>query len=740
MATILVSNRLPVTIRASADGVTLTDSHGGLATGLRGIHRGGDGVWIGWPGPIHQLASDVLPSVDRELADRGYVPVHLTREEIRGFYHGFSNEVLWPLFHYLIQQVPLAPRHWEEYERVNLRFAEVVARHCGPHDEVWIHDYQLMRLPALLRRLRPSLRIGFFLHIPFPAYEVFRILPMRRQLLEGLLGADLIGFHIRSYAQHFTASVSRLLGVPLSDAGRFEYEGRTPVVGVFPMGIDMARFEGVDAGSPFSADRGPMVSARSGKILVGIDRLDYTKGIPRRLLAFEHLLRTPPELRERVTLVQVAVPSRTGVRAYRRFRRRVDAMVGRINGTFGTPGWTPVRYLYRGFNQSELVGLFRSADVMLVTPVRDGMNLVAKEFIASRIDGDGVLVLSEFTGAAEELAEAVEVNPFDIAESAEVYASALAMSRQERRARMLALRARIRANPVEQWSDRFLTRLRTLPRLSGAQGNNFVSAEQVSRLTARMRGAPGLVLALDYDGTLAPFAALPDLAIPDDEILRLLAALAARPATSVHLVSGRQREVLESWFGELDLGLHAEHGAWSRNSGDDQWQRHVAVHPLPYDELVALAKTFSDRTPGSMIERKSAGLAWHFRLAHPDLGVLRAEALIGEVRRRFEPETVEVLRGERVVEVRPTGVNKGLVINRLQQTQASRDLVVALGDDSTDEDMFAALSPGNLGVHVGPGPTGAHFRLRDVAASRAFLRGLLVDHASPNSRCYMVAS
>lgn len=728
MATVLVSNRLPVTIRASPDDVTLVDSHGGLATGLRGIHEGRDGVWIGWPGPIHQVASETLPLVDSELAGRGYVPVHLTREEIRGFYQGFSNDVLWPLFHYLIQQVPLSARHWEEYERVNLRFAEVVAKHCGPQDEVWIHDYQLMRLPALLRRLRPSLRIGFFLHIPFPAYEVFRILPMRRLLLEGLLGADLIGFHTRAYAEHFTASVTRLLGVAVGNGERFEYEGRTPVVGAFPMGIDMARFEGADAGSPFGADRRPVGSARSGKTLVAIDRLDYTKGIPRRLLAFEHLLRTRPELRERVTLVQVAVPSRTGVRAYRRFRRRVDAMVGRINGTFGTPGWTPVQYLYRGFNQSELVGLFRSADVMLVTPVRDGMNLVAKEFIASRVDGDGVLVLSEFTGAAEELAEAVQVNPFDVAESAEAYSIALAMPRQERRTRMRALRARIRANPIAKWSDSFLTRLRTHLHSPAVQRTGVVSPEEASRMTARVRSASGLVLVLDYDGTLAPFTSLPQLAVPDAEILRLLAALTARPATRVHLVSGRQREVLESWFGELDLGLHAEHGAWSRDSGDEQWTRHVAVHPLPYDELVALAKAFCDRTPGSMVERKSAGLAWHFRLAHPDLGLLQAEALVDEVRRRFSPETVEVLRGERVVEFRPAGVHKGLVVTRLQQGLTRQDLVVALGDDTTDEDMFAALNPGHLGVHVGPRPTGARFRLKDVAASRAFLRGILVDH------------
>jgi trehalose 6-phosphate synthase/phosphatase len=725
MALIVVSNRLPVTIRHTADGITLAESVGGLATGLRGLQQGSGGAWIGWPGPTEDLTPDQRADIGRRLEALRFVPVHLSRADLRGYYQGYSNGVIWPLFHYLPQRVPLNPRSWDDYERVNRRVAEAVAGQAAPGDEVWIHDYQLMRVPLFLRRLRPDVRIGFFLHIPFPAYEVYRILPARRQLLEGMLGADLVGFHTTSYSEHFTSSVSRLLGIPVLEEGRLEYDGRTPMVGVFPMGIEVARFERPGGEGPFWAGRAGPAAPPTAKTLVGIDRLDYTKGIPRRLLAFERLLARYPDLHERVSLIQVAVPSRTGVKAYRRFRRHVDAMVGRINGTYGTPGWAPVQYLYRGFTQAELVALYRSADVMLVTPVRDGMNLVAKEFIASRIDADGVLVLSEFTGAAAELVEAVLVNPYDIDASAEAYHRALTMEPQERRARMRALRTRVRSTPVERWAESFLAALRAVPGPITVAADAPSPPEEVAAELARLRQAASLLLLLDYDGTLVSYAPTPELATPDRELLRLLHDLARRPRTRVHLVSGRQRAVLEAWFGEAGVGLHAEHGSWSRTPGEADWQRHDAVRPVPYDELLAVLKRYTEQTPGALIERKSAGLAWHFRLANPSVGRQHADALVEEVGQHFSRDSVDVLRGNKVVEFRPTGVHKGLIVTRLLDELGTPATTVAVGDDTTDEDMFAALPEGGLSVHVGSRSSGARLRLADVAACRAFLHGLL---------------
>jgi trehalose 6-phosphate synthase/phosphatase len=717
---LLVSARLPVTVRRTADGFALSESVGGVATGLRSIHEARKARWIGWPGPTDQLVPSDLAEVERDLEGRRCVPVHLTRPSIRGFYLGYSNAVIWPLFHYLIQQTPLRKRYWQHYEEVNRLFAEVIAAHCGPDDEVWIHDYQLMRVPHHLRELVPEARIGFFLHIPFPSYEVYRTLPSRRLLLEGLLGADLVGFHTAAYGEHFTEAATRLLGVAGLEEGRIEYHGRAPQVGTFPMGIDAGPFRASIGGGPPVGKE----STSPARSLLAIDRLDYTKGIPRRLLAFEQMLKRHHDLRERVSLLQVAVPSRTGVRAYQRFRRSVDEMVGRINGEYGTPGWTPVQYLYRGFSQAELIGLYRSADVMLVTPLRDGMNLVAKEFIASRVDGDGVLVLSEFAGAAAELAEAVQVNPFDIDDSAAAYYRALMMPPHERRARMRALQERVDANGVEHWAEAFVGALRgasapAAPLVAVSDG------EAVAATLDVLRRAPSLLLLLDYDGTLVPFAPSPELAEPDEDLMGLLAELAASPWIFAHLVSGRQRAVLDAWFGQLALGLHAEHGLWSRPPRGLAWQRGAGGEPVPYDEVLALLQRFTDVTPAARIERKSGGLAWHFRLSPPELATRHAGALVEEARRRFPPDRVDVLRGEKVVEFRPAGIHKGLIVARLLEDVAPGALVAAVGDDVTDEDMFVALPANGISIHVGPRASQARLRLHDSGACRAFLRGLL---------------
>jgi trehalose 6-phosphate synthase/phosphatase len=464
---LLVSNRLPVTL-ASADGEPrIMPSVGGLATGLRGPHERSSGMWIGWPGMTDPVDARHRTEVAELLAAHGTAPVWLTADEVSRYYEQVSNGVLWPLFHYLVEHVPLRVEHWDTYEAVNARFADVVAAHYRPGDLVWVHDYQLLRVPALLRARCPGARIGFFLHIPFPCAEVFAALPARAAVLEGLLGADVVGFHTAGYAHHFADSVRRVLGLEATADGVIRVGDRVVRTGVFPMGVDAAGYEArahtpaVDhelaALAPIG--EGPRDGPGEVALFVGIDRLDYTKGIPRRLLAFEQLLLRHPALRERVRLVQVAVPSRTAVPAYAEFRTQVDALVGRINGAFGTPRWTPVHYLYRALSDAQLLALYRAARVMLVTPVRDGMNLVAKEFVASRRDEDGVLVLSEFVGAADELTDALRVNPYDVDASAEAYHAALVMPREERRRRMRALRDRVRTYDVDAWAAAFMQAL-----------------------------------------------------------------------------------------------------------------------------------------------------------------------------------------------------------------------------------------------------------------------------------------
>jgi trehalose 6-phosphate synthase/phosphatase len=367
---LIVANRLPVTVRSTADGVEVERSTGGLATGLSRPHEQSGGLWIGWSGAGEDLAPEQQAELERQLAAQRLVGVPLTRALVTRYYEGYSNGVLWPLFHYLLEQVPLQASDWDAYVQANEQFAQVVAAQYRPGDLIWIHDYQLLLLPGMLRRRLPDARIGFFLHIPFPSEELFRTLPARGQLLEGMLGADLVGFHTPTYLRHFAIALTDILGLTV-DIDRVQLPGREVRLGVFPMGVDAALFQGLASTPAVEAEAEALRGDGSVRILVGVDRLDYTKGIPRRLLAFERMLETHPELREKVRLVQVAVPSRTGVEAYQDFRALVDGLVGRINGVFGTPRWVPVHYIFRGLSAEDLVALYRAADVMLVTPLRE---------------------------------------------------------------------------------------------------------------------------------------------------------------------------------------------------------------------------------------------------------------------------------------------------------------------------------------------------------------------------------
>jgi trehalose 6-phosphate synthase/phosphatase len=373
---LIVANRLPITVKATDGGVDVQRSAGGLATGLLRPHEQSGGLWIGWSGVPEELTAAQHAELDQQLAAMRLVSVPLTADQVTRYYENFSNGVLWPLFHYLLDQVPLHVRDWDAYAEVNERFADVVAEHYRPGDLIWVHDYQLLLLPDLLRKRLPDARIGFFLHIPFPSEELFRTLPERDRLLRGLLGADLVGFHTPAYLRHFAASLTQL-GLTV-EIDKVQLSDREVRLGVFPMGIDAAAFMKLAEDPAVQEEARALRADESVRLLVGVDRLDYTKGIPRRLLSYEKMLQTHPELRERVRLVQVAVPSRTGVEAYQEYRAIVEGLVGRINGDFGTPRWVPVHYIFRSLSEQELVALYRAADVMLVTPLRDGMNLVAK--------------------------------------------------------------------------------------------------------------------------------------------------------------------------------------------------------------------------------------------------------------------------------------------------------------------------------------------------------------------------
>jgi trehalose 6-phosphate synthase/phosphatase len=721
---LIVANRLPVTVRVTDGGVEVQRSTGGLATGLMRPHEQSDGLWIGWSGAEGDLSADQQARLDRELAALRLVGVPLSADLVGRFYEGYSNGVLWPLFHYLLDQIPLQVSDWDGYVEANVAFADVVAAHYQPGDMIWIHDYQLFLLPGLLRDRLPGARIGFFLHIPFPSEELFRTLPSRAQLLQGMLGADLVGFHTPAYLRHFAISLTDILGHSV-EIDRVQLPGREVRLGVFPMGVDTQTFATLAADPAVEGEVQAIRGDGSVRILMGVDRLDYTKGIPRRLMSYERMLHTHPDLREKVRLVQVAVPSRTNVGAYQDFRALVDGLVGRINGAFGTARWVPVHYIFRALSEPELVSLYRAADVMLVTPLRDGMNLVAKEFIASRIDGDGVLVLSEFAGAAWELPEALLVNPYDVDGSAELYYRALSMPREERRARLTPLRTRVETFDVHRWVATFLEHLADVTPAGVRSGPTAGGASARRELASRLATTDALLLLLDYDGTLVPFTPTPELARPDRDLLNLLRALAARPDTEVHLVSGRPQNTLQEWVGDLPIWLHAEHGFLSRDPATRQWVPAAELGGGWREPVLAMLREITQRTPGSLVEVKAAALAWHYRMADQETGARRANELRLHLNQVLSNQPVEILAGNRVIEIRPYGVHKGRIVPPLSPERQAATTIVAVGDDRTDEDLFAALPPEAITIRVGPGVTRARFRLDGVAGVRDLLRSLL---------------
>lgn len=719
---VLVSNRLPVTIELAGRDCGVRPSAGGLATALWPMHEAGAGVWAGWPGSLPSNKRGVRATL-AELRRRRLLPVKLPVSLFEPYYHGFCNSLLWPLFHHFVRLPDLDPAWWEAYRRVNGRFARALTRVVKPGDRVWVHDYHLMVLPAMLRRAIPGLQIGFFLHTPFPSSEVFRVIPWRRELLDGVLGADLIGFQVYDHLRHFRSSVARILDRDAAE-DQVVLEDRTVRLGAFPIGIDPDRFFSCATGDREAlAERHELdVSLAGRRLILGVDRMDYTKGIPHRLRAFERFLERYPSQRGRVEMVQVGVPTRLEVPEYQALRDEVEGMVGHINGRFGSQTWTPVKYLYRPIPFPRLCTLYRAAHVGLVTPLRDGMNLVAKEYVACQRDGgEGVLVLSEFAGAAAELPEAVLVNPYDADGCAAALNRALTMSRGERRDRMAALVRRVWGGDVSGWGSSFLHTLERSawgplpeapPRLEGHGRRQLVDvwAAAVDRL-----------LLLDYDGTLRAFTRRPQLARPDRELVALLRSLAALPGVEVAVVSGRDRATLARWLGRLPLSLIAEHGRWLRQRGG-VWEDLLGGTTPPWlDAAEAIVNQAAATVPGSLVERKSASVAWHYRTANVEQAARRVEELVEALGGLPGQPAPEVLHGHKVVEARVAGVSKASAVVSLLARLPATDVILAAGDDRTDEDLFTQLPLSAWTVHVGSQSSRARFSVPDVQGFRNLL-------------------
>ncbi|WP_143306841.1 bifunctional alpha,alpha-trehalose-phosphate synthase (UDP-forming)/trehalose-phosphatase [Chitinophaga vietnamensis] len=719
--TIIVSNRLPVKIAEKDGEFTLQASEGGLATGLGSIYREGNNIWIGWPG---QEISDPKQQekVIKDLRKMNLVPVFLTQEEINNYYEGFSNETLWPVFHYMSVYARYDQGYWDAYYQVNKKFTDIILQHAAPGDVIWVHDYQLLLVPGMIRNEMPEVSVGFFQHIPFPSYELFRLIPWRAELLEGMLGADLMGFHTFDDTRHFLNAVSRILPVNTS-ANVVNYNDRATVVETFPMGIDDKKFSELGhSKAVLEQIQSLKENFREERMVLSIDRLDYSKGILQRLQAFELLLQLYPEYLGKVVLYMIVVPSRDTVPQYKELRDEIDKQVGNINARFRTLSWHPVQYFYRSFPVEVLSALYNFADICLVTPMRDGMNLVSKEYVASRNNDDGVLILSEMAGASKELIDAIIVNPNNIGAMTHAITDALNMPLAEQQRRMRQMRQMVSKFNIHHWVKLFMTRLQEVNTMQQNMLARRVSPETAVQIRQQYREAKRRIIFLDYDGTLVGFQTNIDMASPDPDLYQLLRELAAVPGNDVVMISGRKHQTLGEWFGHMPLDLIAEHGAWQKTR-EGEWYQLPGLNDHWKEELLPILEVTTDRTPGSFIEEKSFSLVWHYRKVESGLGELRANELMGTLRYYTQEKGLQVLPGDKVIEVKNIEINKGkAALSWLHHKKY--DFIMALGDDVTDEDIFKVLPSKAITIKVGSQVSAAQYYLRSHHEVRHLLRTL----------------
>jgi len=732
---VVVANRLPVDRTTDANGEDAWRvSPGGLVTALEPVMRKADGAWVGWAGQ---------PDVEQEPFEVDgtlLIPVTLSAEDVEQYYEGFSNDTIWPLYHDVIAEPRYRRLWWDAYVRVNRRFAEAAAEAAEDGGTVWVQDYQLQLVPRMLRDLRPDLVIGYFHHIPFPAYGLYSQLPWRRQVLEGLLGADVVGFQRVADAGNFARAVRRQLRYETKASGITvpEADGTTRIslAKAFPISIDSSSYIEL-ARRPDVQERARQIRESLGnpkRIFLGVDRLDYTKGIRHRLKAYGELLTEGRLSVDDVTLVQVASPSRERVAAYIQLRDEIELTVGRTNGDFDTMGHTAIRYLHQAYPREEMVALFLAADVMLVTALRDGMNLVAKEYVASRVDNRGVLILSEFAGAADELGTALRVNPHDIEGLKETMMRAVEMTAGEQGRRMRAARRRVLEHSVEDWSREFLEaldRFHPRRRVSDARKHVKIDDQALRHALGRVAASDRLLVALDFDGTLAPLEDEPMKARALPVAAAAVAALAALPDTPVAFVSGRSlhdlREIAEH-ADDAQIFLAGSHGAefWVPGEGaletdDDE------IAPALRDELRDEMTAQVGDLEGVWVEPKTFGFGIHTRVASAeDAQTARdaADRLVQERAPHWRRRT-----GHNIVEYSFRHEGKDSALAALRKRLGATAVLFA-GDDVTDEDALASLGPDDLGIRVGEGETAASVRvgsIQELAAALSMLARMRAD-------------
>ena len=720
--TIIVSNRLPVSLIHKNGKFEFKPSAGGLATGLGSIYKEGDNIWVGWPG--NDVADDEQKlEVADELRKLKMAPVFLTKKDVELYYEGFSNETIWPAFHYFTQYINYEAIYWESYVQVNRKFCDAILEKAEEDDTIWVHDYQLLLLPMMLREKLPKATIAFFQHIPFPSYEIIRMLPWRKEMLEGMVGADLLGFHTYDDMRHFLSAVGRILGLS-NESGYIQADNRLVNVDAFPMGIDYEKFS-KSATSKKTLNHVKKFKEMLGdqKLLITIDRLDYSKGIPQRIKAFDELLEANPEYHGKVSMIMVVVPSRDRVKSYQELKEEIDTLVGSINSKFSTLNWVPVHYFYRSFPFNELSAFYTMSDIALVTPLRDGMNLVCKEFVASKTDKKGVLILSEMAGASKELVDAILVNPNNLEGVKDAIKEALNMDEEEQVARISSMQDSLKKHDIFQWVKVFMDRLQHVKTKQGELQSKSMDKKIMDQMTQSFKSAKNPIVFLDYDGTLVGFKSRPQDAFPDVELKDLISALSEK--CHLVIISGRDKETLGAWFEGQKVDMIAEHGVWLKKKDQkEDWTLYADVDDSWKDDIRKVMEYYVLRTPGAFIEEKHHSLVWHYRKVESGLGDLRMRELFSHLKYMARGHNLQVLEGNMVLEIKRPDINKGRAAVAMMRGEV-HDFVMALGDDWTDEDTFKAMPKTDYTIRVGYAYTQANYNIKGPKEVRVLLENLV---------------
>jgi len=726
----VISNQLPVHIEKGKNGFKITFKEEPVKSELENFYKQYNTKWIGLTNIDHYRLSDYeKETLGKELLAYNCIPVFGDWSVINDSVHGFSKETIWPLFHYFTQNAVYVDKYWNAYIKVNRYYAENIIQHVNKGDRIWIHDYHLLLLPGMVREMCPEISIGIFNHIPFPSYEIFRLLPWRTEILEGMLGADLIAFHTYNYVRHFLSCVRRILGHD-SFFNRIQIHERTLKVDAYPKGIDFEKFQEAaileqnkppEKKSQISKEIEKYFSPGDDrKLILSTSNLEHTKGIPDRLKAFEIFIRNNPEFCGKVSLILIVVSTGETVEMYHNLKSEVDELVGRINGNYGTINWMPVWYLYRPFELDDLIELYTAADIALITPIRDGMSMTAKEFVASKPNGRGVLILSETAGAVHEMNEALIVNPNNLGEIAEAIKQAILMPVEEQERRNKVLQKRLKRYNVDRWARDFMKGLADVKKIQQTHLTKKINIERKKDIINDYQKTQNRIFLLDYDGTLTGFHKNPADANPNQELYSILKKLSGNPKNNVVIISGRDKETLGKWFdGDWNISFIAEHGVWFKNPGEN-WLMLEQIDNKWKKLVLPILEFYIDQTPGSFIENKNFSLVWHYRKSDPDLGIQRAWELKDQLMDLISNLNLQIMDGDKVLEIKYSGINKGrAAIYKIGDEKF--DFILAIGDDWTDEYTFEAMPDTAYTIKVGTKNTKARLYVESVSDVRELL-------------------